>query len=180
MHIRPELEQFIQAVAQSNFPGSACDSGTEQQQTPTTTSGTDPTTIHLAVVTFSGQIGLIRGVLNSILSKGGVVGMKIPIRGHDGSWKEPDPSEGWWPENADLNYDSAKQTHMLSAVQEIKRTSSLSGIAGTATPTIRKTSTVLIDDDDFNVQVAQENEVRAVRLYPNNPGRLFSDIMALL
>jgi hypothetical protein len=168
-HIRPEFAQLIQTIVQSN---------THNHNEEDSSSSTAP--IHLAVVTFSGQIQLIRGVLSSILSDGcDDVGddnsMKIPIRGEDGSWEQPYETLGWWPENADVNYDPGKQAHMLSALQEIESTQE-----DTAGPKIQKTSTVLIDDDAFNIQVAKQNGVRAVRLYPSNPGRLFSDILRLV
>jgi len=146
------------------------------------------TNIHLAVVTFSGQIELIRGVLSSIVPQKSPPNSQnqgndnhtaystanmIPIRGEDGSWKPPYPPQGWWPDDADVNYDSGKQTHMLSAIREIE------SLHGGDRIRIGKSTTLLIDDDDFNVQVARQNGVRAVRLYPSNPGRVFADIMGL-
>ena len=80
---------------------------------------------------------------------------------------------GWWPADADLNYDSAKQSHMLSAWQAIEQSSF------DQNDRMSKEATVLIDDDPFNVQVAQSNGVRGVVLYPRNPAKLFDDLLDL-
>lgn len=149
--VRPEIVALVQAIEQSNR--------------------IEPSMIHLAVVTFSKQIELIRGVIATFCNASSEI--PLPIRGNDKSWKEPSPSLGWWPCNAHVNYDAAKQPHLLSAAQEIHASS------GDTSVFIKKTSTLLIDDDAFNVQVAKDNGVRAIRLIPKHPSKLFDDVLSL-
>ena len=142
-HVRPEMKQLMESILAKQ-------------------------SMHMAVVTFSGQITLVRGVLDSIVGESS--SKNIPIRGADGSWLEPYPTRGWWPEDADLNYDEGKQPHMLSVIQELEKKEQAQ---------ITKESTVLIDDDTYNIEVAQSNGVRGVILDPKDPSRLFEDILSL-
>lgn len=160
-HVRPQLRNLIQAVVAHNK------STTEVPDDPSKNNHF----IHLAVVTFSGQISLVRGVLESIVGDGELAD-SIPIRGSNGSWKEPYPNRDWWPEDADLNFDVGKQAHMLSALVELEcRTYSRKKIT--------KASTVLIDDDEYNVEEAMRNGVRGVVLKPKQPDELYPGLLEL-
>jgi predicted HAD superfamily phosphohydrolase YqeG len=152
--VRPELATLIQTIDRYNKEHE------KQQQHQQQSSSR----LHMAVVTFSGQVSFVGGVLQSILPESY---QAIPIRGEDDSWREPHPNLGWWPADADVNYDSAKQSHMLSAWQALE------------SKNISKEATVLIDDDAFNVQVAKTNGVRGVVLYPQNPGKMLNDLLEL-
>jgi hypothetical protein len=155
-HVRPQFTALVQAIEKSNLESSAS------------------TRIHMAVVTFSGQISLIRRVLATICNAENLD--SIPIRGSDESWKEPNPTRGWWPEDAPVDYDAGKQPHMLSAALEIQTNH---GDAGGDCFVVQKTTSVLIDDDAFNVHVAESNGVRALHLPPHQPEIIFSKILAL-
>jgi hypothetical protein len=71
------------------------------------------------------------------------VALQITIRGNDNSW-------GYDSSNAAA---LGKQQHMASAVAEF---------GDTFRATITKNSTLLIDDDELNVNIALHNNVRAV------------------
>ena len=128
---------------------------------------------------------------------------KIPIRGEDGSWKTPNPvhqGEKWWSKPSNQNdegdYDDGgdgddedcdeddyegKQPHMVSAIQELEFLYGCctGGGRGNKGLEITKSSTLLIDDDLTNIRIAQKNNVHAVWLDPNNPSRLFDDLLKL-
>jgi lysophospholipase L1-like esterase len=150
-HLRPQFTALVQAIAQSNRKSPALSK------------------MHMAVVTFSGQTSLIRKALATICHGDDVT--NIPIRGSDKSWKEPYPTLGWWPEDAPVDYDAGKQPHMLSAALEIDATHN--------SLLVQKSTSILIDDDAFNIQVAHSNGVRAVHLHPSHPEQIFSNILAL-
>merc|ERR1719464_673955 len=142
-HIRPVYTQLITAALATNE-------------------------IEVAVVTFSCQTLLVRGVLDRIIEVGldketsnelGMIGIggivdtsaKIPIRGGDRTWRY----------NGSGSIDG-KQPHMASAVEELetrreeKRSNSTSSestssIAIPPLPITRK-STLLLDDDHRNIR----------------------------
>lgn len=93
--------------------------------------------ISVAIVTFSGQIDLIRRLLIRELPPG--IGEKIAIRGRDSSWA--------WAGTR------GKQAFMASAAQELSETMAI---------TITDKSTVLVDDDVNNIAIAIENGIPAV------------------
>jgi hypothetical protein len=143
-HVRPTFVQLIQAAQAAN--------------------------IEVAVVTFSSQTWLVRGVLDSIMAGGesgdsaGTAGnvsssRRIPIRGNDGKWKYRGQGSR-----------EGKQSHMASAVEELE---SRFGVQ------ITKKSTLLVDDDARNIRIALHNGVRAVWLNPKKPYRLLPEIMKL-
>ena len=113
--------------------------------------------IRCAVVTFSRQPKLIKHVLEVELGK--ELAALIPVRGNDRSWNY----EGGGSQEG-------KQPHMASAVEELE----VSGIE------ITKATTLLIDDDKRNVQVALKDGVRAVWFKPEKPHHLVHDIKKLL
>jgi hypothetical protein len=164
-HVRSEVRQLMRACCRHN--------------------------IHLCVVTFSGQIGIVRGVVEAIV--GPDAASRIPIRGNDRSWSyEGDGSR------------DRKQAHIASAVEELERqepgpvaaaqrastsrgTNSDGNADGTGpTPTppppieITRNSTLLIDDDIRNVQVALREGVRAIWFDPDRPHRLLQNIVELI
>ena len=115
--------------------------------------------MQIAIVTFTPQIALVRGVLEQIV--GPQAAERIPIRGSDRSW----------------HYYGAgslegKQPHMASAVEEL--TANNPGIV------VAKNTTLLIDDDPKNVRSALQDGTRAIWLDPENPNRLFGDIVKLV
>ena len=133
VHIRPQFSELIQAAVEQN--------------------------IQVAVVTFTGQIHLVRAVLESIV--GPQAAERIPIRGNDRSWQ----------------YNGAgsmhgKQPHMASAVEELM----------TNNPNVRitKATTLLIDDDAKNIRHALKEGTRAIWFNPEQPKKLFSDIVNTL
>lgn len=129
-HVRPIFSQLIQASTARN--------------------------IQVGVVTFTGQIHLVRAVLESIL--GPQAAERIPIRGNDRSWT--------YVGNGSMD---GKQPHMASAVEELM----------TNNPNIRitKATTLLIDDDVKNIRFALGDGTRAVWFNPQKPNNLFTDIV---
>lgn len=114
--------------------------------------------VHVAVVTFSPQVPMIRAVLNALLPDHAA---SIPIRGADRTWVY----EG-------RGSHDGKQPHMASAVEEI-----LAAEPGAA---ITRRSTLLVDDDANNIKVALSEGVRAIWLNPREEGRLLGNIKELL
>ena len=152
-HVRPEFAQLIPAALDNN--------------------------IHVAIVTFSSQIHLVRGVLEYIcsLAAGNINNdnadihstqyaaisraAQIPIRGGDRSWsyKGGGSREG-------------KQHYIASAVEELE--SKNPGLE------ITKNTTVLIDDDSKNIRFAFADHVRGVWLNPDKPHLLLQDLIKLI
>eukprot|EP00538_Stauroneis_constricta_P007051 CAMPEP_0119561588 /NCGR_PEP_ID=MMETSP1352-20130426/18043_1 /TAXON_ID=265584 /ORGANISM="Stauroneis constricta, Strain CCMP1120" /LENGTH=213 /DNA_ID=CAMNT_0007609821 /DNA_START=126 /DNA_END=767 /DNA_ORIENTATION=- len=135
-HIRTELKQLILLSVQND--------------------------IQIAIVTFSPQIRIVRGILEAIFADDNPeFAQTIPIRGGDRSWE--------YKGNGSLN---GKQPHIASAVEELEhRDRSIE---------ITRSTTVLIDDDDKNIVVALNEGTRAVWLNPKKPHRLFKDIKRLV
>ncbi len=114
--------------------------------------------IEVAVVTFSAQVHLVRGVLTWIL--GPEESRRVPVRGNDRSWR----------------YDGrgsmrGKQPHMASAVEELEQRYGVE---------ITRRTTLLIDDDDMNIRFALGEGVRAVWFDPNKPHKLLPDLIRLV
>lgn len=168
-HVRPELRQLMQACCHHN--------------------------IHLCVVTFSGQVKLVRGVVEAIVGvdRAG----RIPIRGADRSWSY----EGGGSRER-------KQHYIASAVEELEQqdprealipppvhningtnngSEAAAGGAGPVEPSpppspirITRNSTLLIDDDPRNIRCALADGVRAIWFNPEMPHRLLQDIINLI
>ena len=131
--------------------------------------------IHVAIVTFSRQINLVKGVLEAIV--GVEQASKIPIRGGDRSWKY----EG-------VGSQDGKQAHMASAVEELEQQqhrqrpppSSSGGDNVVGGLEITKSTTLLIDDDKRNIRTALEDGVRAIWFNPDKPHRLLRELTELV
>ena len=132
-HVRPVFAQLMQAAVENE--------------------------IQVAIVTYTGQIGLVRGVLDHTL--GAQAATQIPIRGNDRSWRY----EG------DGSMDG-KQPHMASAVEELE--SRFPGVE------ITKATTLLIDDDAKNIRYALNDGTRAIWFNPRKPHHLLQNIMKLV
>jgi len=110
--------------------------------------------IHVAVVTFSGQTRIISEVLKTTFPNASV---DIPVRG---------------------GYDdvNGKQNHLALATEDIKKLTAKS----TGTPAaISGATTVLIDDDGRNIRIAQKNGFHAVHFNPDEPLDLLQMIVDL-
>lgn len=115
--------------------------------------------IHVAVVTFTRQIQLVRGILDQIV--GPEASQRIPIRGGDRSWR--------YSGGGSLQ---GKQPHMASAVEELE--SQHAGLQ------ITRSTTLLIDDDQQNTRYALTHGVRAIWLNPEKPHLLLQNIRKLV
>jgi hypothetical protein len=112
--------------------------------------------LQVAVVTFTGQVHLVKAVLESIV--GPQAAERIPIRGQDRSWQYVGPGS-----------KDGKQSHMASAVEEL--VNNHPGLK------ITKATTLLIDDDAKNIRHALADGTRAIWFNPKRPSRLYSDIV---
>mmetsp|Transcript_44541 Transcript_44541/g.107914 ORF Transcript_44541/g.107914 Transcript_44541/m.107914 type:complete len:284 (+) Transcript_44541:295-1146(+) len=113
--------------------------------------------IQVAIVTFSQQTSVVRGVLDSILKDGST---RVPIRGGDRSWSYRGKGS-----------QQGKQPHMASAVEELEHRFNVE---------ITKQTTLLIDDDAKNIRHALNNGTRAVWFNPNKPHRLLPEMIKLV
>ncbi|CAM9759455.1 unnamed protein product [Phaeothamnion confervicola] len=93
--------------------------------------------IYVAIVTFTPQTGIVRQVLRTVLPD---YAEQIPLRGEDGTW-----------EYDGVGQTTGKQAHMASAVEELTLRQSAS---------ITRGSSLLIDDDARNIQVALLSQVK--------------------
>jgi len=118
--------------------------------------------IHVAIVTFSRQTNLVKGVMESVV--GVEQASRIPIRGGDRSWKY----EG-------VGSREGKQAHIASAVEELEQQS-----GSVTTIEITKSTTLLIDDDKRNIRTALEDGVRAVWFNPDKPHRFLKNLVELV
>ena len=123
--------------------------------------------IHIAIVTFSRQISLVKGVMEAVV--GVEQAAKIPIRGGDRSWKY----EG-------AGSQEGKQAHMASAVEELEQQHRQQQSGGGVGLEITKSTTLLIDDDKRNIRTALEDGVRAVWFNPDKPHRLLRELTELV
>jgi hypothetical protein len=143
-HVRPVFSQLIQAAVESN--------------------------IHVAVVTFSSQVSIVRGVLDYMV--GIQASQQIPIRGGDRSWKYKGGGS-----------TRGKQAHMASAVEELEAAThhGKSGEEGGSDGVhITKNTTLLLDDDANNIRFALSEHVRAIWFNPKKPHLLLQDIAKLV
>jgi len=100
--------------------------------------------LQLAVVTFSGQIAIVRAVLASVVGEGAA--SRIAIRGADGSWPVPAGAP-----------QGGKMPHLHSVWADImKRTGEEVGGG----------QTVLVDDDRHNIEVGEQHGVAAIWFNP--------------
>ena len=115
-------------------------------------------TMQVAIVTYTGQIHLVRAVLEATV--GIQAAERIPIRGNDRSWVY-----------SGAGSLDGKQPHMASAVEEL--------VTNNPGIHITKLSTLLIDDDRKNIRHALKEGTRAIWFNPEKPERLYSDIVKL-
>jgi hypothetical protein len=113
--------------------------------------------IQVAIVTFSQQTSVVRGVLDSILKDDST---KVPIRGSDRTWSYRGKGS-----------QQGKQPHMASAVEELEHRFGVE---------ITKQSTLLIDDDPRNIRHALNNGTRAIWFNPSKPHRLLPEMIKLV
>jgi hypothetical protein len=140
-HVRPVFSQLIQAAVESD--------------------------IHVAVVTFSSQVSIVRGVLDYMV--GIQASQQIPIRGGDRSWKYKGGGS-----------TRGKQAHMASAVEELEATHGRNDEEGGSCVHITKNTTLLLDDDANNIRFALSEHVRAIWFNPKKPHLLLQDIAKLV
>lgn len=133
-HVRPEFRQLVLACRSNN--------------------------IHVAIVTFTPQTAMVKGVLENIV--GAEWAERIPIRGGDRTWSYQGTGS-----------HKGKQAHMASAVEELEQQN-----YGQAE--ITKGTTVLIDDDQKNVRHALADGVRAIWFNPEKPHHLMRDLARLV
>jgi hypothetical protein len=134
VHVRPVFAQLIQAAVEDDD-------------------------MHVAIVTFTRQIHLVRGVLDHMV--GPEASQQIPIRGGDRSW-----------DYKGTGSKHGKQPHMASAVEELE--SRNPGLQ------INRATSLLIDDDTKNIRHAFKNQTRAIWFNPEKPHMLLQNIMKLV
>ena len=118
--------------------------------------------IRVAIVTFSGQTPEIRNVLEECFSQS--LADHIPIRGNDRTW-----------EYMGNGMKMGKQQHMASAAEELMTKPGPGGLA----IDVRKSTTLLIDDDPNNIRLSLADKTRAVWFNPRDPLRLLDNILQL-
>eukprot|EP00540_Astrosyne_radiata_P024045 CAMPEP_0116839858 /NCGR_PEP_ID=MMETSP0418-20121206/10009_1 /TAXON_ID=1158023 /ORGANISM="Astrosyne radiata, Strain 13vi08-1A" /LENGTH=142 /DNA_ID=CAMNT_0004470033 /DNA_START=336 /DNA_END=764 /DNA_ORIENTATION=- len=133
-----------------------------QRQQQLSNDNTQHEALHVAIVTFSSQVDLIRHVLEGVV--GPTFAHSIPIRGGSSS-------SGLWAYHGQGSV-KGKQAHMASAVEELE-----SRYAGL---TISKTSALLVDDDSKNIRAALQEGVRAIWLNPRKSAQLLKDMLNLM
>lgn len=95
--------------------------------------------IMVAVVTFSGQTGLIAATLALALTP--EVAARIILRCNDGKWDHGN------------TFENGKQLHIASAAERI---------AAEHRVRVTRSSTLFIDDDMRNVRIALRNDIRSI------------------
>ncbi|XP_068694748.1 uncharacterized protein [Montipora foliosa] len=98
--------------------------------------------LHVAVVTQSPQVSLVREVLEETFPESDTG--RIHIRGTDGTWREV---KGVTREG--------KQQHIESVVSQIKKEQKLK---------IKRDEVILLDDDQKNVELAESCKMRALHI----------------
>jgi hypothetical protein len=154
LHVRPEIRKLMAACCVNN--------------------------IQMCVVTFSGQVKIVRGVIESIV--GPDRASRIPVRGSDRSWSY----EG-------VGSRERKQPYIASAVEELEQMhlqphlshphgndDDEAGPPSSPRIEITRNSTLLIDDDPKNVRVALEDGVRAIWFNPAKPHQILQNIAKLV
>lgn len=116
--------------------------------------------VRVAIVTFSPQTTHIREVLEHAFPPG--VAEAMPIRGNDRTWTY-----------TGSGMRMGKQEHMASAAEELMAKPML-GVTD-----VRKSTTLLIDDDPRNIDKSLKDGTRAVWFNPRDPNRLLDDILRL-
>lgn len=125
--------------------------------------------IHVAIVTFSSQVNLIRAVLDHQFPDHASY---IPVRG------DPASQDFGWAYQGRGNQEG-KQAHMASAAEELNNLyTARTGSRGDTKQITRNTS-LLLDDDSYNVMTALENEVRAIYCVPENIDATVQEIIDL-
>ena len=114
--------------------------------------------IHVAIVTFSSQVNLIRAVLDDQFPE---QSSRIPVRGDRNS-----PGFEWAYEGKGLT--DGKQGHMASAAEELNNTYYHRLEGGSDSKQITRNSSLLVDDDVYNIETALKNKVRAIYCVPHN------------
>lgn len=127
-HVRPEFIQLILEALESD--------------------------LKVAIVTFSTQIHVVRGIIEFIV--GPDEANHIPIRGGDRSWRYQGQGSR-----------DGKQAHIASAVEELEQRGEIE---------ITRKTTILIDDDARNVRYALKDGTRAIWFNPNKPHHLWRDL----
>lgn len=114
--------------------------------------------IHVAIVTFSGQTIILSEVLRTVFPNHA---SRITLRAHDNSWGNMGTAR------------DGKQTFMASAVAEIQEKFDCK---------IARKTTVLIDDDGRNIDIALRNNIRALLFIPERDpvGSFFRDVERLI
>ena len=108
--------------------------------------------LNVGIVTFSPQTRVIAAVLKSSLSE--AIACRIPIRGNDGRW-----------EYVGDGSTDGKQAHIAAVAEEIMKKCNTAN----NNCNITRNTTILIDDDRTNIDVAHRERVRAVWFNPNQP-----------
>lgn len=155
-HVRPEFQQLVYAVLNHNT-----------KNNDTADNDTNHQTIHVAIVTFSSQPTLIKGVLEQCF--GIDTANKIPIRGGDRSWTYTGSGSR-----------DGKQAHIASSVEEILSSALSSDEKSSSMMEITKQTTLLIDDDRKNIRFALQDGTRAIWFNPDKPYLLLQDIAKLV
>jgi hypothetical protein len=166
-HVRYEFRQLIQACCEHR--------------------------IHVAIVTYSGQTKLVRGVLEAMV--GPVYANQIPIRGKDRSWSYQGQGsrEGKQPfiasavEELEHRIMMEKRKRQQETDETKKNAISDGEEQEVATANnnndnslIHKNTTLLIDDDASNIRCALADGTRAVWFNPNKPHHLLKDLARLV
>ena len=131
-HVRPEFRQLLNAAMESEM--------------------------HVAIVTFSQQPGLIVQILETIV--GPERASRIPVRGSDRSWTY-----------TGVGSREGKQAHIASAVEQLEQSGEIQ---------ITKETTLLIDDDHKNIRISLKDGARAVWFNPDKPHHLLRDLSRLV
>ena len=114
--------------------------------------------IHVAIVTFSPQTRVIANVLKTAFTE--ALASKIPIRGNDGKWEYKGGGS-----------QDGKQAHIATVAMELSSKHNID---------ITRDTTLLIDDDRTNIEVALRERVRAVWFNPQQPEDFVNNSLQLL
>lgn len=112
----------------------------------------------VAVVTFSPQVELINCVIRKLFPNHGD---KIPVRGNDEKWVYNG-----------CGCKDGKQAHIASAVQELE--------SRPEKPKIVRGSTLLLDDDQHNIDLALRNFTFAIHCDPDYPEGMVDTLLAFV
>jgi len=157
-HVRSEFRQLLCACCETSSAAAPTTSGEPKGRDDGSDNNTKSHQIHVAIVTFSAQVKLVRRVVEAVV--GPDCAARIPIRGADRSWSY-----------AGGGSQERKQPFIASAVEELEQSGDVE---------ITKATTVLIDDDRKNVRCALEDGVRAIWLNPDKPHRVLQDLSKIV